>query len=120
MLAAEGPVPHATAAEVRDGYGAALIGTFVRRATASGIRVIGGLPTEYAAPLPDATLAAIHAVYRDNGGEFLELPNRSRYPQADFFDTPSHLSEPFQIAHSRAIATALRALLHPPITSAAR
>lgn len=112
VLAAAGPVEHASATAVRAGYGTVLIGGFVRWATARGIRVIGGLPTEFTdTPMPDATLAAIRAVYLDGGGGFLALANRSRYPRADFFDTPSHLSEPFQIVHSLAVARALVGML---------
>jgi hypothetical protein len=73
-----------------------------------GVRVIGGLPTELEdEPLPAATEAAMAAVYLDHGGEFLVLPNRSRYPRSAFFDTPSHLNEAAQIAHSMLLARAL-------------
>ncbi len=74
------------------------------------MRAIGGLPTEFAdRPMPPTTLAAIRTIYRTNGAAFLELANRSRYPRTAFFDTPDHLSEPWQIAHSVAVAEALRA-----------
>ena len=114
VLAAAVPV-HATAAGVREGYGTTLIGGFVRWATARDIRVIGGLPTEFAdSPMPDSTLAAIRRIYLANGGGFLELGNDSRYPRADFFDTPDHLSEPFQIIHSRAVGAALAGMIGAP------
>lgn len=114
-------VRHPAAVSIRDGHGAALIAGFTRRATARGVRVIGGLSTGFAdTPLPEPALAAIAAVYLDNGGGFLALPNRSRYPRADFFDGPEHLTEPAQIAHSRALAVALRPLLHPPARIVAR
>jgi hypothetical protein len=101
---------------VRDGYGTVLIAGFVRRMAARGVRVIGGLPTGFAdLALPPATIAAIRAVYLDNGGMFLELPNRSRYPRIDFFDTPEHLNEPCQIRHSQAVAAALAAMLDRPL-----
>lgn len=123
VLAAAVPA-HATASAVQKGYGTMLIGGFARWATAHGIRVIGGLPTEFAdAPMPDATLAAICRVYLANGGGFLELGDYSRYPRADFFDTPDHLSEPFQIAHSRAVGAALAGMIGAPpsqITAASR
>ena len=55
--------------------------------------------------------AAIEAVYLAHGGEFLVLANRSRYPARDFFDTPLHLNEACQIAHSIMLARALAPLL---------
>jgi hypothetical protein len=115
---------HATAAALREGYGTALIGGFVRWATAHDVRVIGGLPTEFAdSPMPDDTLAVIRRVYLRNGGGFLELANRSLYSRADFFDTPNHLSEPFQILHSRLVGAALAGMIgveRVPMRAAAR
>lgn len=103
---------HATQAEVERGEGTAEIAAFLRWTSAHGVRAIGGLPTEFMdSPMPDATLAAIQGVYAANGATFLELPNRSLYPRTAFFDTPDHLSEPWQIVHSRAIARALVPLL---------
>ena len=82
---------------------------FIRWANAHGVRVIGGLPTEFAdAPPSDATLEAIRSVYRANGGEFLELANLSRYPRSAFFDTAEHLNETWQIIHSKLVAEELR------------
>jgi hypothetical protein len=73
------PVP---AVAIQGGYGARLIADFITWAHLHGIRVIGGLPTEPdARPLPDATLAAIAAVYRANGADFVILSNHSRYPR---------------------------------------
>jgi hypothetical protein len=104
--------PAVSAAAIRDGYGASLIAGFVAWARAHGVRVIGGLPTELdQASRPEATRAAIAAVYLAQGGEFLTLPNRSRYPIAAFFDTPLHLNEVCQIAHSITLARALAPLL---------
>jgi hypothetical protein len=102
-------VPQRPPAEaIRTGYGTTLIAGFTRRMTARGVRVIGGLPTGFAdVPLPPHTIAAVRAVYEANGGAFLELANDSLYPRADFFDTPEHLSEPYQIRHSEAVAAAL-------------
>ncbi len=100
---------HATAGEVRRGYGTLLIARFLRWCRAHGVRAIGGLPTEFADdPMPHATRAAIRAVYRANGAAFLQLRNRSLYPRAAFFDTPDHLSQPWQIVQSVAVARALR------------
>ncbi|MGH7041271.1 MAG: hypothetical protein ACREFY_03960 [Acetobacteraceae bacterium] len=103
---------HATVAEVETGYGTKLIVQFLRWARAHGVRAIGGLPTEFIdSPMHPATRRAIAALYRANGAAFLELPNRSLYPRADFFDTPDHLSEPWQIVQSVAVGDALRRML---------
>jgi hypothetical protein len=108
--------PPASAASIHNGYGSALIVDFVVWARVHGIRVIGGLPTELdTQPLPEATRAAIEAVYLDHGGAFLALPNLSRYPRTAFFDTPLHLNEAGQIAHSRLLALALGPLLGRPM-----
>ncbi len=103
---------HATSRAVARGDGTAEIVRFLRWARAHGVRAIGGWPTEFVdSPMPEATRAAIRAVYAENGVAFLELPNRSLYPRCAFFDTPDHLSEPWQIAHSQALAQALRPML---------
>jgi hypothetical protein len=118
MLATIAPF-HQTAEQVRAGYGTVLIGRFTRWAKPHHVRVIGGLPTEFAdAPIPDATADAMRTVYLANGGEFLELPNRSRYPRSAFFDTAEHLSEPWQIVHSRLLAEQLRRCIATGVTSA--
>ena len=104
-----------TAAQIAAGDGAAEIARFVERQSARGVVVIGGLPTGFAdLPPSDEGLAAIQAVYTGHGGRFLALANRSRYPRTDFFDTPEHLNETAQQAHSVAIATALTELLGRP------
>jgi hypothetical protein len=112
---------HPSAAQIRAGYGSVLIADFARWAGAHGIQVIGGLPTEFAdAPMLDSALGAIRSVFLDNGGDFLELSNRSRYPRAAFFDTADHLSETWQIYHSLLLARQLRSRLVPqPDLSAA-
>lgn len=106
-----GGVPyHASAGQIRAGYGTALVIGFTRWAGAHDIHVIGGLPTEFAdAEMPE--LSAIRSIYEENGGEFLVLPNFSRYPRAAFFDTPDHLNETWQKAHSRLLAETLRSRL---------
>ena len=109
-LAAITPV-HPTAAQIRTGYGSAEVSDFLRWANRNGVRAIGGLPTGFAdSPIADDTLAAIRAIYRDQGATFLELPNHSRYPRTAFFDTQDHLNEPAQINHSIALAEALSRL----------
>ncbi|HJS87770.1 MAG TPA: hypothetical protein VJ779_20140 [Acetobacteraceae bacterium] len=109
---------HATAQAVASGDGTAEIARFLRWARAHGLRAIGGWPTEFAdSPMPEATRAAIRAVYAENGAGFLELPSRSLYPRCAFFDSPDHLSEPWQIAHSRMVAEALKAMLGREISA---
>jgi hypothetical protein len=99
---------HPTASQIRDGYGTVLVAGFVRWAGLHGVRVIGGLPTGFSdSPISDDRMAAIRAIYRDQGGGFLELPNHSRYPRTAFFDTQDHLNEGAQIVHSIAVANAL-------------
>jgi hypothetical protein len=103
---------HASADNIRTGYGTVLIGRFARWAIAHGIQVIGGLPAEFAdAPMPDATMDAIRAVYLSNGAAFLELPNLSRYPRVAFFDTSEHLNETWQIKNSKLLAEQLQFFL---------
>jgi hypothetical protein len=107
-LAAASPT-HPSAEQIRAGYGSALIAAFTRWATAHGVEVIGGLPTGFAdAPMPQATLLAIRSVYIENGGDFLVLPNFSRYPRSAFFDTADHLNETWQVAHSKLLAEQMR------------
>ncbi len=98
---------------------AALIAGFTGWAAAHGVQIIGGLPTEFAdAPMPPATLQAIRSVYTQNGGDFLVLPNFSRYPRSAFFDTADHLNETWQVAHSKLLAEQLRS--HRASIAAAR
>ncbi len=107
VLAAAEPF-HPAAAQIRTGYGSALIGDFAEWARAHGVRAIGGLPTGFAdSPIRDDAVAAIRAIYTTHGALFLELPNRSRYPRAAFFDTAEHLNEPWQVVHSVAVARGL-------------
>jgi hypothetical protein len=116
ILAAATP-QHVSAEQISAGYGSALIADFTLWATMHGVHVIGGLPTQFAdAPMSDATIAAIGALYQANGGLFLELPNLSRYPRAAFFDSPDHLNETWQIRHSRLLAAQLQ-LLRAPISA---
>ena len=103
------------ATQIAAGHGSTLIAAFTRRMAARGVVVIGGLSAGFSdAPLTPAALAAIAAVYTDNGGDFVTLANRSRYARDNFFDGPEHLHEAAQIAHARAVAQALTAYLPPP------
>jgi hypothetical protein len=111
VLAATQPY-HPAAAQIRAGYGSALIARFADWARAHGVRVIGGLPTGFAnSPIQDDALAAIRAIYAAHGALFLQLPNRSGYPRAAFFDTAEHLNESWQVVHSVAVARGLVGLL---------
>jgi hypothetical protein len=106
-LAAITPV-HPTAAQIHAGYGSVEVAVFLRWAGRHGVRAIGGLPTGFIdSPIDDDSLAAIRAIYRDQGADFLELPSHSRYPRTSFFDTQDHLNEAAQIVHSVAIGEAL-------------
>jgi len=103
---------HPSADQIRTGYGTVLVGDFLRWASQNGVRAIGGLPTGFIdSPISDDSVTAIRAIYRDESAGFLELPNRSRYPRAAFFDTQDHLNEAAQIAHSVAVAGALLPLM---------
>lgn len=108
-----------SAAAISRGYGAYLIGRFVAREAAKGVIIIGGLPTDYnIAPEPAASFAAAAAVYTENGARFMVLPNKSRYPVRDFFNSEDHLVRACQFLHSMAVARNLAAMLgrvvHPP------
>ena len=111
VLAAAEPY-HPTAAQIRAGYGSALIARFAEWAGTHDVRVIGGLPTGFAdSPITDDAVAAIRAIYTAHGGLFLELPNRSRYPREAFFDTAEHLNETWQVVHSAAVAHGLAGVM---------
>ena len=108
---------HQSAPAITAGEGAAEVRRFIAWAEAAGVRVIGGLSTGFAdVPVPEATLAAIRAVYvgpapgRDSRlppAAFLDLPNQARYPRACFFDTQDHLHEDAQRLHAALVARAL-------------
>jgi hypothetical protein len=103
---------HQTAVAIAAGDGAAMIRDFIAWAAAHGVIVVGGLPAGYArSPIPDATRDAIRTIYTSAGARFIDL--HDRYPPSAFFDTPDHLNEAAQIAHSRAVAAALAVTLAP-------
>ena len=108
VLATTSP-SHPSAEQIRAGYGSALIAAFTAGPARTVCEVIGGLPTGFAdAPMPEATLQAIRSVYTENGGDFLVLPNFSRYPRSAFFDTAEHLNETWQVVHSKLLAEQMR------------
>jgi hypothetical protein len=107
---------HPSGAQIEDGYGSALVVEFIRWADAHGVRVIGGLPAGFIdSPIRDDALAAIRSVYRNHGAEFLETPERGRYPRSAFFDTPDHLNEAAQISHSDSVGRTLVRIMAPKL-----
>jgi hypothetical protein len=107
---------HPSGAQIEDGYGSALVVEFIRWADAHGVRVIGGLPAGFIdSPIRDDALVAIRSVYRNHGAEFLETPERGRYPRSAFFDTPDHLNEAAQISHSDSVGRTLARIMAPKL-----
>jgi hypothetical protein len=93
-------------------YGATLIQNFIRAETARGVIVVGGLPTGFStAPMDLRAINAIRNFYVKNGAKFAALPNLSRYPVADFYDSPDHLAQPCQFKHSIGVARMLAGIL---------
>ena len=85
-----------------------VLGDFLDRMHARGVRVIGGLPTTPdGVPLDEQTLAKLRGFFQRHGQEFLVLPNQSQYPLDCFFDSLYHLNEACQIEHSRRIGRAI-------------
>jgi hypothetical protein len=73
-----------------------------------GVIEVGGLPTVFEdSVISAAVLNRLRDLYAQHGACFLVLPNQSKYPRSAFFDTPEHLQEPFQIAHSTVLAPRL-------------
>jgi hypothetical protein len=102
---------HPSAEQITDGFGTTVVVAFLRWAASRGVQAIGGLPTGFEdSPIDETSLRAIRAIYRDEGAAFLELGNHSRYPREAFFDTPDHLNEAAQIAHSIAVGQAMARL----------
>lgn len=107
---------HPAGGEISAGDGSVLVAGFLRWAALHGVRAIGGLPAGFVdSPLNDDSLAAIRAIYRDNGAGFLELPNRSLYPRSAFFDTQDHLNETAQIEHSVSVGQAMVRMMDQPV-----
>jgi hypothetical protein len=104
--------PDPTPAAIIAGYGTREVERFHAWATAHGLRVIGGWPTEFSDAPPDPELGP--ALTRTYGGEFLALRNQGRYRRADFFDSQDHLVSECQALHSIAVARALAPLLGRP------
>ncbi len=106
---------HETAASIASGDGTAMVRDFLRWAASHDVQVVGGLPAGFAEwPMPNATASAIGDVFTREGARFIDLGDRARYPRSAFFDTPDHLNEVAQIAHSRIVAAALAVVLASP------
>ena len=109
---------HETAASIRSGDGTAMLRDFLRWAAAHGVIVVGGLPAGFAEwPIPKATVQAIGDIFTREGARFIDLGQQARYPRSAFFDTPDHLNEVAQIAHSRVVAAALAVVLASSATA---
>jgi hypothetical protein len=105
-----------SARAISTGYGALLIARFVARESGKGVTIIGGMPVDYAsANTPSGVISAIVGIYTVHGGAFMVLPNLSRYPRADFFNSEDHLAKPCQYMHSILVAQRLAMLLHRPV-----
>ena len=93
-------------------YSAVAVADFLAWASEHGVLVVGGYPT-YAVgeDLPQEADQKLKEFYQTRGHKFLDLGNKARYPKAYFFDTIYHLSEPYQIEHSRLVGEHLKELL---------
>jgi len=112
---------HVSAGAITSGDGTEIVRAFLNWAGEHGILVVGGLPAGFAeSPMPEATRLAIRAVFIDGGARFIDLGDRGRYPRSAFFDTPDHLNEAAQIAHSRAVAAELAGILASSTVAPAR
>ena len=105
---------HESAAAIVHGDGTVMVRDFIQWASAHDVRVVGGLPADFAdSPMPEATRVAIRDVFTGAGARFIDLGDRARYPRSAFFDTPDHLNEAAQIVHSRVVAAGLAVILAP-------
>lgn len=86
-------------------YKAKVVKDFMGWATRNKVNVIGGLPTTFDdAPVPAELVENIGEFYIKSGHCFIALENRNQYPRDYFYDSPYHLSERYQIAHTRLLA----------------
>ncbi len=75
----------------------------------NGVVAVGGLPTLFDDESHgDALIVTLRDFYARSGAAFIALANRSQYPRRYFFDTPAHLRQSAQVAHSELVADALR------------
>jgi len=84
------------------------LSAIIDEARAKGVILVGGLPTVFEdTRVPATVVDRLRDVYEGQGACFLVLPNLSKYPRSDFFDTAYHLQEKYQIAHSVTLAPIL-------------
>lgn len=84
------------------------LSAIIDEARARGVIVVGGLPTVFDdTQVPAAVVNRLRDIYERRGACFVVLPNMSKYPRSDFFDSAYHLQEKYQIAHSAALAPIL-------------
>jgi hypothetical protein len=87
-----------------------VLGDFLDRMHARGVRVIGGLPTTPdGVQINEPLIAQLRGFFQQHGQDFLVLPNRSQYPLDCFFDSLYHLNEGCQIEHSNLVGQAISA-----------
>ncbi len=85
-----------------------VLGDFLDRMHARGVRVIGGLPTTPdGVQINEPLIAQLRGFYQQHGQEFLVLPNQSHYPLDCFFDSLYHLNEGCQVEHSTEVGRAV-------------
>ena len=103
---------HEPTAAIAHGDGTTMVRDFIQWALVHDVRIVGGLPADFAdSPMPEATRLAIRDVFTEAGARFIDLGDRARYPRSAFFDTPDHLNEAAQIAHSQVVAAELAVIL---------
>ena len=94
-------------------YGANLIYDFMNRAKEKGIIVVGGLPTTFNdKPIPNELIIKMVDFYKGNNHDFILLDNKSQYPREYFYNTSYHLSEEYQIIHSKEISQYLQNIIN--------
>ncbi len=82
-----------------------IIQAFLSWAIETDIKVVGGLPTTFNdIEINDNYINILRKIYINGGQNFLVLSNKSQYPRSYFYDSKYHLSEEYQIKHSKKIA----------------
>ena len=92
--------------------GQVAIAAFLDWCHAHHVVAVGGLPTVFDDhQIPDTVISTLRNFYAQHSARFIVLPNRSQYPRVDFFDSASHLRQPWQAHHSALLAQGLRPFL---------
>jgi len=93
-------------------YKANIVSDFLKWAKENNVSVVGGLPTTFDdQPIPETLVLSICEFFKRNGQDFLLFENRNQYPRENFFDTPYHLLETYQIEHTKLITARLDDML---------